>query len=826
MQPPNVSKDEKPRPAGVPEGAYWDAGDNEWVLPERNAAGDFHGLVKWWRPDGTLCCATDHVDGKPHGKFTRYHENGEVSRTGTFVKGTLHGVNVFSRSTANTTENFPSGLGKHIWRCEMDFVEGRTTEGRLFDRDGRRVMEDGQPFPTERPAGVPAGAHFRKPQGQREYCWVAGETAQVGDDWHEIGNWRYWTPAGVLQREEPYEDGELHGTLRIYDDAGALAEEQRYEHGERRFDRPRGVPEDARFDGDDELWVHDPPTDSDNRMHGDRQFWTASGVLRKAETYDRDEIVRVREFLDDGSPAQDSTLFDGGVPRRKWFRKTADEELQSFPSVTDEHPDAREVEYLFSDHGLMSSFKITDEAGAVLEQRELYRNAGNDEDQERFASIDAASAAWIEEGSRYTSLINKWLHELYNQDEPSFEEPTFDRHDLERGVIDSVEELNKRGDGALAHTRFPLYYDGIGKVFWDRYGLVVDRVLDTGTETYARVAHPSRGADVVRITADRIEPVPGLWAFGASYDKRYLAFALDDRIEVRHGTECITLPYPKQYQHARADALETRLTTCAAAGVKSLRVCPNGSDVIVTCVEGIYIVNPERTQRLYPLDANLDTYVDEHGGGVFELNMRFPNADVSPSGDRITCGGMLAPGNFAHLAIYRRGDAGYVLDNTSGDNAFFPAQAIFHRSRPHIAFAATLYASLRNALANTTFRIDLDDLKPGEITEFGGGISRERGRVTVVASFGDGFLLGFDNGYIRWMGVDENAQLLGYCFAGGSILDIDVSADGRSFTVASDSGLVSRFTLGDKPSPNLIATMPVSDDSRVAFFRTFAPLRW
>jgi hypothetical protein len=809
------------RPAGVPEGAYWDDGDNEWCLPERNAAGEFHGLVKWYRPDGTLCCATEHDGGKPHGSFTRYHENGEPSRTGTFVRGTLQGVNVFTRSTAETTENFPAGLGAHIWRCEMDFVDGRTTEGRLFDREGRRVMEDGKPFPTERPAGVPANAHFRKPQGQSTYLWVAGETTQVGDEWQKVGTWKFWSERGVLVREEPYEGGALHGTLRIWEHDGELIEERRYEHGERQYDRPAGVPDGSTFDTDSELWIHDSPGDS-----GDRRYWTASGVLRKVETYAAGQIVQLREFLDDGSLGQESTLVDGGVPRRKWFRKTEAQELESFPNVTGDHPSAREVEYLFTEHGQMASFRITDEAGAELERQEIYRNARGDTDQERFASIDDASAAWIAEGTRYTSLLNKWLDELYNRDEPSFDEPGFERDDLERGVLDAVEQLNARGDGAQAHAKFPLYYDGIGKVFWDRYGLLVDRVMIDGDAVLARVVHPTRAAEVMRITRDKIEPVAGLVGFGSSHDKQYKAYAYEDRIDIVRGNEKLQLAYPTTYQHARADALETRLGRASVMLVRGLRVCPNGRDVILTTAEGIYLVSTERTQRLYPLDADLDAYVEAHEGGLFELEMRFGNADVSPAGDRITCGGMFKRGIFAGLAIYRRTDDKYVLDNTSQDNAFFPAQAVFHRSRPHIAFAATLYASLHNALTNTTFRIDLDGLPPGEITEFGGGVARERGRVVTVASFGKGFLLGFDNGYIRWMGVDENAQLLGYLFVGGSITDIDVAPDERSFVVACDSGLVSTFTLADAASPNLISTMPVTDDSRIGFFRTYPPLRW
>ena len=205
--------------------------------------------------------------------------------------------------------------------------------------------------------------------------------------------------------------------------------------------------------------------------------------------------------------------------------------------------------------------------------------------------------------------------------------------------------------------------------------------------------------------------------------------------------------------------------------------------------------------------------------------MHFANADISPAGDRITCGGLFRRGIMAGLAMYRREERRWFLENTSQDDAFFPAQAVFHTTKPHIAYAACLYASLSNRLTNTTFRIDLDGLAAGAIENFDGGIAQEPGRVQAIASFGDGFLLGFDNGYVRWMGTNDNLELLGYVFVGGSVLAIDASADQRSFTVGTDAGVVSRFTLADKPARNLIATIPLTDDARTCFLRTFPPLR-
>lgn len=790
------------RPAGVPDAAFWDEGDQEWVLAQRNGDGQFQGLVTYYRPDGTRCCTTSFVDGTPHGPFSRYHQNQEPSRTGTYVEGTLHGTNVFTRSAAQTTENFPRGLGSQIWRCEMDYVEGNVTEGRLYNREGKRVKEDGEAFPETRPAGVPSTAHYRKPEGHDDYCWVSGAMRDNDDSTGtRVGLWQYWSTDGELILEEKYDDD-----------------------GERIYDRPANVPADAVLDTDDETWTSPAPST------GEMYTWNMAGVLQSSETYRDGLMERVREYLSDGTLGQDSSLVDGGVPLRKWFRRTEDEELESFPNVTGQHPTALEVEYLFDPHGMMSGYAIRGPGGEVLENERLYRDASNANQQSQFATLDEAARAWTTEGDRYTSELNRWLKELYTLDEPTFEEPTFDRDDLERAVIDGVVALNERGQGSLAHAMFPLYHDGIGKGFWNKYGLVIDRVMHAPDAIYARILHPNRSAAVVRIADNRISPLPGVLAFGASADKRVIAFAYDDRIELRSAQGVKALGYPDRYQHAAVDRLAAgKLGTGSRMNVHAIRVLPNGQDVIVTSAEGIYLVNAavNASKRLYPLDQDLDTYVEHYGDEPgFSLSMQFPNVDVSPSGDRITCGAMAKRGVMLGLAIYRNASGDWILDNTSQADAFFPIQAVFHKTRPHIAFAACLYASFSNQLTNTTFRIDLDDLQPGELEGFGGGIAQEPGVVRAIASFGDGFLLGFDNGYVRWMGVEDNCQLLGHVFVGGSIQHIDVAADGRTFTVASDAGMVSTFALEGEASRNLIATMPVRDVSRFGFFRTYSPVVW
>ena len=188
------------KPDGVPPGAWWSAEDGEWVLAERDDKGRMQGVVAYWRPDGTLVSRCSFVDGVPDGRYERYHENGEVSRSGTFVDGRLGGVDACFRSTGETTEMaFPvDAMPDNVWRYESVIVGGRTVSGRWYDKEGRQVTDTGKPLP-ERPGGVPDTAvYFSK----SEY-WAVGDIDGKG----EQGLWRYWSTAGEPLGERDFKDG-------------------------------------------------------------------------------------------------------------------------------------------------------------------------------------------------------------------------------------------------------------------------------------------------------------------------------------------------------------------------------------------------------------------------------------------------------------------------------------------------------------------------------------------------------------------------------------------------------------------------------------------
>jgi hypothetical protein len=187
------------RPSGVPEAAVWSTDDDEWVLATTNPAGEHHGLVTYWRPDGTLVNHCSFVDGVPHGWYKRYHPSGEVSRQGSYEGGKVHGTDVFHRSDAPTSEAFPRGLGERVWRAEMDMNQGAVMAGRCYDRAGHQVSESGEPYPA-RPAAVPERASFTAKTGR----WLEGAT---DERFQRHGLWRFYDAGGTLVEETAYDHG-------------------------------------------------------------------------------------------------------------------------------------------------------------------------------------------------------------------------------------------------------------------------------------------------------------------------------------------------------------------------------------------------------------------------------------------------------------------------------------------------------------------------------------------------------------------------------------------------------------------------------------------
>jgi Leucine-rich repeat (LRR) protein/antitoxin component YwqK of YwqJK toxin-antitoxin module len=206
----------------VPAEAWWDEKDREWVLGARDAQGRLQGVVRYWRPDGTLCCTCEHVDDKPHGQSLRYHESGELSQRGTYVEGHLHGTSTwFATDTPTTEKMHVQGMSPRVRRSEYDFEHGALVAMRYFDGEGRPVSTDGKPLPP-RPETVDARATYQ------DGYWVSGRWTETG---LRNGLLRYHSREGVLIEETEWRNNVGEGIHRAYDATGELREEVTYRGG-------------------------------------------------------------------------------------------------------------------------------------------------------------------------------------------------------------------------------------------------------------------------------------------------------------------------------------------------------------------------------------------------------------------------------------------------------------------------------------------------------------------------------------------------------------------------------------------------------------------
>lgn len=193
------------KPPGVPTDATWDAGDNEWCAGGTDDDDKKHGVWKYWRPDGTLCCESHFVHGMLHGPFKRFHENGEVSSTGAYDNGKLHGTRAWIASDAYTTERMhEQGISDKVRRIEMDYDHDRVVAIRHFNAQRVRCLPTtGEPYPN-RPTNVSSRAEYN----ERSEQW---ELTQVDAERNKDGLCKAWSTEGTLLWEGAFERGVRHG---------------------------------------------------------------------------------------------------------------------------------------------------------------------------------------------------------------------------------------------------------------------------------------------------------------------------------------------------------------------------------------------------------------------------------------------------------------------------------------------------------------------------------------------------------------------------------------------------------------------------------------
>lgn len=197
------------RPSQVPSEAIWCEQDAEWVLGPRNANGEYHGDVHYWRPDGTLACICALSNGVPHGQSRRFHENGEVSAFSTFVEGQLDGEQIWQRCKEPTTEGVPTDVPT-IWRVKVHHDHGTIVSYQYYLEDDTEVGYGGEAL-KDRPEAVPPEAT------QISTGWVSGNWNSIAQN---HGETIHFDHDGTVISIQVFSNDQLHGLQKYFYEDG------------------------------------------------------------------------------------------------------------------------------------------------------------------------------------------------------------------------------------------------------------------------------------------------------------------------------------------------------------------------------------------------------------------------------------------------------------------------------------------------------------------------------------------------------------------------------------------------------------------------------
>jgi antitoxin component YwqK of YwqJK toxin-antitoxin module len=196
------------RPAGVPEGGFWNPDAGGWEVSQRNAQGARDGECVFYRRDGSLQSRFRFAGGVQEGRFEMFHPDGSLAREGRFLAGRLEGiVSAHAGAGAGAEPLRACCVPETAARLDLRYESGAIVQEIFYDAGGRPILSSGEACPP-RPAGVPEDADYDE-AGQRWTRWRP--------DSH-----RTWSAAGRLETESEF-DGSRR-TTRTFDAEGRVVE--------------------------------------------------------------------------------------------------------------------------------------------------------------------------------------------------------------------------------------------------------------------------------------------------------------------------------------------------------------------------------------------------------------------------------------------------------------------------------------------------------------------------------------------------------------------------------------------------------------------------
>ncbi len=315
------------RPATVDERAAFDPVENRWFFGMGSQGYEQRdGWWAWWDPSGRLLLKMHYAHGQLDRKVEYAKDGSSVTRI----------VDRFQRDVA---------------------LVHRDEKGEVVTPAGERLPEP----PVDDEGAVLTG--------RRDPAWVAGP--QLHQPGPPDGLWRWWTPAGVLAREQRFDGGvaveerwyDTQGKLTLvqYKDlAGRSIRSSRWSPsgrlvtsvGEPIPARPEGVSSDAQFDTESEQWVEGEGIDG-GAPEGLWRWTDPDGTVAQERIYEGAKAIVERRYHSNGNLFVERKQDSQGRPLRKAYF-FSDGDLNHAIETTYDGGVVATVEIRTHEHGLRS----------------------------------------------------------------------------------------------------------------------------------------------------------------------------------------------------------------------------------------------------------------------------------------------------------------------------------------------------------------------------------------------------------------------------------------------------------------------------------------
>ena len=474
--------------------------------------------------------------------------------------------------------------------------------------------------------------------------------------------------------------------------------------------------------------------------------------------------------------------------------------------------------------------------------------------QATFNSPEEASERWIREGKAYKDAINAWLDVIYlekrKQEDP---EPKETRKDMAEYVLDQIVAFNEKGEHEKLRKLFPPDFDPFVDEYEKEFTHCVYKVMLLPDDRIVCLSGDWNNKQVYIINNNQIEELPELISFGASYDKKYIAKAFINRIDITEGWDgsvVCSLDYPSNYgEYFNENFPDVQLNKEAFTGdnlhIESINVFNDGKRVLLTSNRGIFVLGENNSQLIHPNIKDKEEWLgyDDKEEMAAEtengFNLSYPNADLSPDDKYISLGsqdsnhiiltekdaewteiGWIEPrSSYPHCTKFN-----YLIKDEEGNN--YPQVAL---SSCHFAGSATIALPLKNLTEN--FKASGYDAD--ETLDY----IDERNWIFSILPNPVGYYLGANNGYI-WIKHYCAVHQWGYIHIGGTIMSMDISEDRKTLITATSGGQIVQLKwerdgegeldlkINNRKDPFLITNFPWADKKRYLFWKGKKPMIW